>query len=292
MNQLNKNSDALSRVNSKYYLNCPDVGQTKQWIKEFEKLSTTDEKAILTAVLKENILDKHSHIVIKIGNKQSIDKEYSIGKKLQSIPGFIRYICKTECNDDIKKYKNINKKTTICSNNKNDPIVHLLIMSYLPLGSMRVFDWENHIDAFRSCWKQLITSLYIAFKTHGFLHIDIHLGNVLIKQTKKKSIKYSDRNIVCHGYEIVIMDFENSFVNVDTGDTTSFYIDMKRIVSDIILVLKLKFDEIDTIDDFISKRCHIPSKLDDIFQLFDIIDRMKFLGKRKPMILSYDPNVF
>ena len=248
MNKLNKNSDALSRVNSKYYLDC-------------------------------------LNIVIKVGIQKSIDKDYSIGKKLQSIPGFIQYIHKVDCDDDIKD------KIAIYFDDQYDTIDHLL-MSYLPLGSMRVFDWEHHIDAFRSCWKQLITSLYIAFKTYGFLHSDIHLGNVLISETKKTSIKYSDRDVACHGYEIVIMDFENSFVNVDTGDTTHFYLDMRRIVSDITYVLKLEFDEMETIERFIIERCHLSSKLDDIFQLFDIIDRMKFLGKRKPFILSYDPNVF
>jgi len=88
------------------------------------------------------------------------------------------------------------------------------------------------------------------------------------------------------------MDFENSFVNVDTTDTTPFYRDMKRIVYDITLVLKLEFDEMEKIDHFIGKRCYQPSKLDDIFQLFDIIDRMKFLGKQKLRVLQYDPNVF
>jgi len=243
MNQLNKNSDSTSRVCSKYHL-------------DFQ------------------------NIVIKTGTQKSIDREYYIGKKLQSIPGFIQYIHKTECDDDIKNKFMIHSKD------------YFLVMPYLPFGSMRVFDWENHIDAFRSCWKQLITSLYIAFKTYGFLHSDIHLGNVLIKETKKTSIKYSDRDVVCKGYEIVIMDFENSYINVEPCDTISFYLDMKRIVSDITLVLKLEFDEIETIEYFITERCYRPSDINDIFQLFDIIERTKFLGKRKLRLLHGDPNVF
>lgn len=290
MNQLFKHSDAPVSNSYKYFLNCPSIVQTGNWIKQLEKIYTTKEQAIIKALLNHNNIRK-KQVVIKLGTKNTIDHEYTVGKILSSIPGFIKYICKTECYDDITKYSNITNSTVICSNSKNDELVHLLIMPYIPQGSMRGYNWENNINVFRACFKQLIASLVVAFNTYGFLHMDIHLGNVLIKHTKKKSIEYSDINIIVEtcGHEIVIMDFEHAFIGVDRSDTMSFYKDILRIINEITLVLNLEFDEMQYINQFVMKRCYERAKIEDVFTLFKVIDRMKFIGKRKPRSLVYDP---
>lgn len=42
------------------------------------------------------------NIVLKFGMLESIQKEYQINLKLFELPGFIRYFCIFDCNDEVK----------------------------------------------------------------------------------------------------------------------------------------------------------------------------------------------
>ena len=53
----------------------------------------------------QGILYNTDKVVIKLGKKEEIDKEYNLNIQLQKFKGFVRYICKFSCKDDLNKYK-------------------------------------------------------------------------------------------------------------------------------------------------------------------------------------------
>ena len=62
---------------------------------------------------------------------------------------------------------------------------------------------------------QAVLAVSVAYDRVGFLHGDLHLGNILFKKTKMRTITYSSSNlgefpIETGGYKVVIMDFEKS----------------------------------------------------------------------------------
>jgi predicted unusual protein kinase regulating ubiquinone biosynthesis (AarF/ABC1/UbiB family) len=71
-----------------------------------------------------------------------------------------------------------------------------------------------NINEIISIINQVIASTTLAFEKLGFIHGDLHLGNVLIKNTKKDFIKYKyndkDLEIKTNGIEIVMFDFDRS----------------------------------------------------------------------------------
>jgi hypothetical protein len=59
-----------------------------------------------------------------------------------------------------------------------------------------------------------------AYEKIGFLHNDEHLGNILLRITNKKSIRYGDLELQLDDLYAVITDFEKSTIGT-TGDVFS-----------------------------------------------------------------------
>lgn len=164
----------------------------------------------------ENILivlyECEINIVLKFGYKENIIKEYNISKELEELPNFIKYFNKIECNSYI---------INLLSNRKNisnykiyyyeDKQVEILIMKYYNLGCINNYEWtENNFNILKNIIKQVIFSIIQAYKIKGFIHGDLHCGNVLLKPKKNDIILYENKNLFIDKYEAIIMDFENS----------------------------------------------------------------------------------
>ena len=287
----NNNSDSI-----KYYLNCPSIKDTKTWINNLELLETNQERAILKALINDNVIRKNKQIVIKLGIRNTIEKEYNIGNLLyNNVPGFIKYICLTQCSDNLIKYKNINSTTTVCSNDINDPLLYMLVMPYFPYNSIRKIKWNSYIPLLKSCIKQAICSLTVAYINYGFLHGDIHLGNILVKETNKKFINYGEFQVETNGLEIVIMDFEYSFIIKTNKNSTIniFFKDILRVIQDIGDSLNIYFDQTNNIINYIrSKSNDNNSKVTDIFFILPVIDKMTIIDSKAKIPLVYNPNVY
>lgn len=274
-------------ASEKYYIQCKQSG--------FEHLDPMDvnlERAIVKAVIHDGVVCNNAHVVAKIGTSSTIQKEWDMGLLLQKkIPGFIKYICTMNCPDNVHRLEHDNV-SSFCMQKESDPSKHILIMPYMSGGSMREFEWMNNIDKFKSCFKQLICSLVNAFEQHGFLHSDIHLGNVLLRETKKNTIHYEDIGICIpsNGVQICIMDFEHAFIGVSKTCTQDFYKDINHVLGDIMYTLKLEFEGFAEISNLVTKGCFTFMPVRDVLRLLPMIDSMKFQGKTKPIITcKYDP---
>ena len=179
-------------------------------LKDFLYISQNEQALVLEALYESNI-----NVVLKFGVLESIDKEYKISKELMSLPNFIRYFCIFKCNDNIKNI--INNKDTI-SNYKmchyGDNEIGILVMRHYYLGCVDNYDWnKNNFDLLKNIIKQVVFAIIYAYETKGFIHGNLHSGNILLKPKRNSEITYNKKILTTKELEVVIMDFEKSKLN-------------------------------------------------------------------------------
>ncbi len=116
--------------------------------------------------------------------------------------GFVKYLCKFSCQDDINKYSKIDTDTYICDKDGKVKITSLL-MEIFELGSIKDFSWNaDNFYILKDLLKKTLEILFKVSKETGFIHRDLHCGNIMIKKNA-----YGN-------YYPVIIDLEKSlFVN-------------------------------------------------------------------------------
>ena len=207
----------------KVLLKCEEPNYYK--LTEFLYTSQNEQALILKALYKSNI-----NLVLKFGILESIEKEYAVSQELFELHNFIRYFCLIKCNDtqenkldlfsgarrdDIKNI--INNKNTI-SNYKmchyGDNQIGILVMQEYNLKSIENYSWnENNFDILKNVIKQVVFSIIYAYETKGFIHGDLHSGNILLKPNGNNIINYGVTQLLILDLEAVIMDFEKSKLN-------------------------------------------------------------------------------
>jgi serine/threonine protein kinase len=197
----NKGNGKLDKV----LLKCEESNYYK--LTEILYISHNEQALILRALYECEI-----NVVLKFGILESIEKEYKISEELNELPNFIRYFCLIKCNENIKNI--INNKNTI-SNYKmchyGDNEVGILVMKEYNLGSIENYDWnENNFNILKNVIKQVIFSILLAYEKKGFIHGDLHCGNVLLKPKRNCEIIYKNKILVLNELEVVIMDFSKS----------------------------------------------------------------------------------
>ena len=232
--------DRLSPHNNensfKYVINCqskinPTSPETREWL-EIKKLiehSSPDYK------LFTGILDKHKDIVVKIGSAKLIN-EYKIGMLLDSLklPTFLSYYCNFSCLDDLKSKKNNVSRKYLCK--KDGEPITVLLMPYIKMGSIQTYKWGcDNFHIMLNIFKHIIKSLSYARKNMGFVHNDLHFGNVLLQPTRRKNIDYGEfGELEVFGIIPVIMDYDRSIIyETNEPSKPNLYHDFKRIIEGI-----------------------------------------------------------
>lgn len=94
---------------------------------------------------------------------------------------------------------------------KNGTTNYFLFMKYYEMGSIVNYISQNSNDII-SIINQVLCASILAYEKLGFIHGDLHPGNVLIKKTKKDKIIYKldgvEKEIKPYGLEIKIFDFD------------------------------------------------------------------------------------
>jgi hypothetical protein len=172
-------------------------------------------------LVKASIIKK-KEVVVKISKrKELLESDYNISIKLNELKciNFAKYLGFFSCKDNFDNY-NLDKQLPkyFCKN--NGTINYFLFMNYYPRGSIINYIPSN-IDEIISIINQVLSSIILAYERFGFIHGDLHPGNVLCKITKKESIKYSfsniDKDINTYGIQIIIFDFDRSNFSGDFG---------------------------------------------------------------------------
>ena len=212
---------------SRYFANVSDSRKfkldcrapTNDWLELTRVIQSThfDEMIILEGVLKES-----TNVVIKIGRTDTLAKEYDTGKQLQDFPNFIRYYCNFNCLDTKDNLENLvnGRLKSVCTDGGKINI-GVLVMPYYILGDIGNYVWrEQDLGILKNVLKQICFGLMYAYEKVGFLHNDEHLGNILLRITNKKSIRYGDLELPLEDLYVVITDFEKSTIGT-TGDVFS-----------------------------------------------------------------------
>jgi serine/threonine protein kinase len=242
---LPKASGTSQPGSGKYYIDCSkrvskEAPTTELWLEVIEKLKPTnfqDNNRVLLGVL-----ERRKQVVIKIGSNELILKEYKIGERLNGIPGFMKYICYFECDDDYKLHDGSNKN--LCKG--PGTTMKCLIMKYYSKGSIGSYKWNaENFAILKVLVCQCFMSMMVAFEQKGIIHNDTHSRNILMESTNKDTIKYEIAgkvyDVPTQGFRIVIMDFENAFISSDRNSGREFvYKDMGRLVSDLYYIANVR----------------------------------------------------
>jgi hypothetical protein len=205
--ETSQHGNQINKFNLKY-----DVDKDK-WLNLIELLYKSMDN---NAVIIKGLYDKKKDIVLKVGYQSAINKEYDIAEILKELPSFITYYCKFMCNDDIMNIIN-NRHMLINYKMCNDGYkpIGILIMNYYNLGSIGYYKWnmENFL-ILKNVLKQTVFAILYAYEKKGFIHGDLHIGNVLLKLKVKNEIYYDKKKLLVNTFEVRIMDFEKSKINI------------------------------------------------------------------------------
>jgi hypothetical protein len=202
-----QNSKNKARSSTKLKINCKErVGSaTVDWLELTRMFDhTSSDFKIYTG-----LLDKRMHIVAKIGLSK-LDEEYSVGQQLDALglPTFMSFHCIFKCMDKFSKLAKITK--TICGESGDN--ITVLLMPYLSEGRIDEWKWDRgNFAVMKNVIKHVCLTLLYSYMKLNFLHMDLHLGNVLLRKTTRGMLTYGDYgDCEVLGLIPVIMDFEKS----------------------------------------------------------------------------------
>jgi len=294
-------SDSINRYTNtnKYYLTiCNDKitessPNTNEWLTVEAKLKDTNNRDLNRILLGE--LEKRKDVIIKISSVETLYKEYTIGKSLQNIPGFMKFICFFKCKGDYKEYP---KKDTKALCDGVGTSMSVLVMPYFKMGSIRNYNWtKESYESLKSCLLQIICSLMEAYELKGIIHNDMHLDNVLIKKTTRESIEYTltgkSISIATNGLIISIMDFEQSLYETPENKGTGIpylYGDIKNMLADLRYRTNLRVNNDIDLDIILSQLQTTKHTIYDAYKLLESsVKKIEFELNTKTLSFIYNP---
>jgi serine/threonine protein kinase len=294
----------------KYYIQCSHWSENASSIKINELVKVNKNVAVLQAIAADDtIRKKNRHIVVKISRESShsAQHEYDMGLQLQGSPGFMKFLCMFPCFDDTST-KNTETKENEAPRPITTPICqadtiptnrkHVLVMPYIHCGSLFQYNWTSSNSELLKCLVvHTILSMTNAFIHKGFIHRDLHWGNVLFKRTTQEFITYDIKPtqliVPTNGYKVVIMDFEKS----QTGcrDIALFWEDIRFFINT--AITKNSKDEcidwdIDYIHAELRKMKKERSSIENINDIISQVYDTKFISLPNILPDEYDPNKY
>lgn len=213
-------------LSQKFRLPCQsridEQDDTSIWLEIRQRLS--NQSPILHGLL----LEQNKDVVVKFGNSEIIKKEYSIAEELSkyNIPNIIKYYCSFICKDI---FTTIGNRKYLCDPKGDENIVYI-VMPYYSLGDLHKYPWKKDtLDQLKNILTQACYAVLYAYETCGFIHNDLHLYNILIRKTKKKTLTYGNIDLNIDTFYAIIMDFEKS--NLHTGSPRDVYFTIRNMIN-------------------------------------------------------------
>ena len=246
---LNRNRSSPNNSNDsfKYKLDCqsridPVNPETKDWLTLENQISKDSTEYTLFS----GLLEKKKSIVVKIGSDK-LKKEYEIGNLLDNelnLPTFLGFYCLFNCLDnfhELKRRTHKEKEDTIAINAMRKNLcktegeqIHILVMPHIKLKEIGDYKWNKfNNNILNNVLKHVIMSLCYARNKIGFVHRDLHTHNILMQNTKRKSISYDEfGELEVLGLLPIIMDYDMSIIKKDQPiEHGDIYDDFKKIIN-------------------------------------------------------------
>ena len=170
---------------------------THNWLKPYREHITEDLNE--DGLLMVSGLMNREKILVKItdGNNRNI---ITFNNMLNGKPNFIETYYNFSCLENKENVENKyeNEKgycnPNVNTSNKNERITLELMKRYND-GSLNKRIGKIIISIYINIVRQLIISQIYAFEKYGFIHTDLHLGNILLKtHTNNRELKYIIKN--------------------------------------------------------------------------------------------------
>jgi len=157
---------------------------TNNWLKPLEILHN-DNNLIISSELTNEI--KKENVIVKVTKSENINKNiekiYNIIKDSKHI---IKIYCFLNCNENkinlINEYKDILGFCTRDTINDNNIKINLEIMKKYK-HSLKRYERRCNLETVKLILRYLLNMQYELYYKYGFIHNDIHLGNILIEKT-------------------------------------------------------------------------------------------------------------
>jgi len=321
MQQLIKKRHTGRGGGDKYYIDCSRYSENSDSLEMRTLIKNTRQHnvAILKAIASdETIKKKNRHIVIKISRNMDDKtqdfmavKEYRIGKALETMTGFIKYICLFGCYDDTngkfepieagEKSVTVTGKICDATDKTDENWKYVLVMPHIKNGSLESNSWtKDNVGLLKILIMHMVLSLATAFEKIGFIHGDLHWGNILFKETIMKEISYKlDKTetitVPTMGYKVVIMDFEKSVLN-QQNNRQYFWDDLLTFCKKVAGLKNENNESVDWENENIiaiirnNKKGKMP--IENVVEIIKLIKKTAFNFMEVCEKPIYDPNVF
>lgn len=158
---------------------------TKKWLKPVEKFITNDINTEGLLIVSKFI--DNEDVIVKI-TQEKRDDVVEINKVIKNLPNFIETYCSFVClenfNSISNEYINANSFCDVIDNDNNKVITLEIIKKYKN-GSLFKFQNKLNKNQVVNILEQLLLAQIHAYSKVGFVHNDLHLGNILIHKLKK-----------------------------------------------------------------------------------------------------------
>lgn len=180
---------------------------------------------------KSSIKYKYDNLVIKFAECEDIEREKEILLDLHkhNIPNCIEFL--SDCLSDTSEKTlynilyNIHRSIPIFT----DP-PGMIVMPYFSLGNLDEYRWDrSNFAILKNVLHQVAFTLLYAYETTDFVHRNMHIGNVLLQNSNKTTMRYGKRSLPVLGIYPLIMDFERS--ERIPNYPTAIYMDIDRFLS-------------------------------------------------------------
>ena len=187
---------------------------TNEWLNPLSELITNDISTKGLLMLAK--FNKTHDVVVKITRDISNFSAIKFAtKKLFDMSNFVKTFCAFVCDESTinleSKYVELKG---FCSANKDDKENEKVIIEIMCKydTSLNSYIGTFNKDNVEHIMKQLIYAQLNAFEKYGFLHMDIHLGNIMFnKQNKNIELKYffhKKHYSIKTAHEFVLCDFD------------------------------------------------------------------------------------
>lgn len=210
--ELPKSIESL-RTSVKFKLNC----QEKEGLLAISKVldyTKGNDIAVFQGVLSR----PGKQIVLKVGKKEAMEREYAIAAELETykVPNIIKFYCLFSCQTRLDNLviQNFQTHPFVCrttdDTHRTEAPLYFIAMPYYPMGTLYTYSWGKYeLPILINVLKQIVFALCYAYSKNSFIHPDLHANNVLLRKTKKRTLSYGDGiHLELKGMYAIIMDFE------------------------------------------------------------------------------------
>lgn len=257
-----------------YHITCEQSPKehTLSWLQAKTSLKIPSEAMYdeFVHVLQSTIKDRN--IVVKIQTPGiMVSKEIQILNffKIHSTPNIVPYICSFSCKDTISSWESsVHETREFCQGGPDT--VALILLDYIPNSISELLKKDLTNEQFYSIIKQLGFVYIHTYTEYGFIHGDIHCGNILVDIDTPKTIHYrindKDYTVETLGYEPMLLDFQRGMLRRGI-DEQSKILSLQNDLSMLFHILSIQTETYKDILKTLSESFYISDSIDDMIHI-------------------------